>query len=40
VDRLDDLLAGREALAQRFSTQSLAHRVEEGANDPEFDVGF
>ena len=40
VDGLDDLLAGREALGERFAAQSFAHRVEEGAHDAEFDVGF
>ena len=37
---LDDLLARREALAERFAAQALAHGVEERAHDAEFDVGF
>jgi len=40
VNGLDDLLARREALAQRLALQSFAYRVEECANDAEFDVGF
>ena len=40
VHGLDDLLARREALAEDLAAQAIAHRVEEGAHDAEFDVGF
>ncbi len=40
VDRLDDLLAGAEALAQRLTRQAFAQRLEEGPHHRQLDVGF
>ena len=37
---LDDLLTGRETLAEGLATQPFAHRLEERAHHAEFDVGL
>ena len=40
VDDLDDLLAGREALQHLLAERTLAHALDEGADDLEVDVGL